>query len=66
LGEENPGNGLSLLKRLLRAASYLNDKYELDEKDSNGYTGIAWSIGGVHDRAWKEPPIFGKDTIYEL
>ncbi len=22
--------------------------------------GIAWSIGGVHDRAWKERPIFGK------
>ena len=22
--------------------------------------GIAWSIGGVHDRAWKERPVFGK------
>ena len=39
---------------------YLNDRYELDGRDPNGYTGIAWSLGGVHDRAWKERPIFGK------
>ena len=38
----------------------LNDRYELDGRDSNGYVGIAWSIGGVHDRAWQERPIFGK------
>jgi deoxyribodipyrimidine photo-lyase len=38
----------------------LNDKYELDGLDPNGYTGIAWSIGGVHDRAWGERPVFGK------
>lgn len=38
----------------------LNDTYELDGRDPNGYTGIAWSLGGVHDRAWKERPIFGK------
>ena len=38
----------------------LNDKYELDGRDPNGYTGIAWSIGGVHDRAWFSRPIFGK------
>ncbi len=44
----------------LKAAIYLNDRYELDGRDPNGYTGIAWSIGGVHDRAWKERPIFGK------
>jgi deoxyribodipyrimidine photo-lyase len=41
-------------------AIYLNDKYELDGRDPNGYAGIAWSIGGVHDRAWFERPIFGK------
>jgi len=41
-------------------AAYLNDKYELDGNDPNGYTGIAWSIGGVHDRAWAEREIFGK------
>lgn len=44
----------------LRFAIYLNDKYSLDGRDPNGYTGIAWSIGGVHDRAWPERPVFGK------
>ncbi len=38
----------------------LNDRYSLDGRDPNGYTGIAWSIGGVHDRAWSERPVFGK------
>ena len=41
-------------------AIYLNDKYSLDGRDPNGYTGIAWSIGGVHDRAWTERSVFGK------
>lgn len=41
-------------------ATYLNDRYELDGRDPNGYTGIAWSIGGVHDKAWRERQIFGK------
>ncbi len=41
-------------------AIYLNDKYSLDGRDSNGYTGIAWSIGGVHDRAWANHNVFGK------
>lgn len=44
----------------LHIAIYLNDKYELDGRDPNGYTGIAWSIGGVHDRAWGARPVFGK------
>jgi deoxyribodipyrimidine photo-lyase len=44
----------------LKTAIYLNDKYELDGRDPNGYVGIAWSIGGVHDRAWFPRPIFGK------
>jgi deoxyribodipyrimidine photo-lyase len=44
----------------LHTALYLNDKYQLDGRDPNGYTGCAWSIGGVHDRAWKERSIFGK------
>ena len=37
----------------------LNDKYELDGRDPNGYTGVAWCFG-KHDRAWKEREIFGK------
>lgn len=38
---------------------YLNDKYELDGRDSNGYAGIAWCFG-KHDRAWTERAVFGK------
>jgi deoxyribodipyrimidine photo-lyase len=44
----------------LKVAIYLNDKYELDGSDPNGYAGCAWSIGGVHDRPWAERDIFGK------
>ncbi len=44
----------------MKIAIFLNDKYELDGRDPNGYTGIAWSIGGVHDRAWFPRPVFGK------
>jgi deoxyribodipyrimidine photo-lyase len=41
-------------------AVWLNDRFELDGRDPNGYTGIAWAIGGKHDRAWgPERPIFG-------
>lgn len=39
---------------------YLNDTYSIDGRDPNGYAGAAWSIGGVHDRAWQERKIFGK------
>lgn len=41
------------------ASVTLNDKYELDGRDPNGYAGIAWCFG-KHDRAWKEREIFGK------
>lgn len=44
----------------LKFAIYLNDKYELDGRDPNGYAGCAWSIGGVHDRPWFERSVFGK------
>jgi deoxyribodipyrimidine photo-lyase len=44
----------------LKISIYLNDKYELDGRDPNGYTGCAWAIGGVHDRAWAERPVYGK------
>ena len=47
-------------EQAMAVAIYLNDKYELDGRDPNGYAGIAWSIGGVHDRAWGERHIFGK------
>lgn len=44
----------------LKIAIYLNDKYSLDGRDPNGYVGCAWSIGGVHDRAWNQHPVYGK------
>ncbi|MGW8195725.1 MAG: deoxyribodipyrimidine photo-lyase [Desulforhopalus sp.] len=44
----------------LRYAITLNDRYSLDGRDPNGYAGIAWAIGGVHDRAWRDRPVFGK------
>ena len=37
----------------------LNDKYELDGRDPNGYTGIAWAMVGKYDRPWFEREIFG-------
>jgi deoxyribodipyrimidine photo-lyase len=43
----------------LRTAIYLNDTYELDGRDPNGYVGCAWSIEGLHDRPWFSRPIFG-------
>ncbi len=47
-------------EQAMAIAVFLNDRYELDGRDPNGYTGIAWSIGGVHDRAWGERRVFGK------
>ena len=40
-------------------ALYLNNKYFLDGRDPNSYTGIAW-LFGLHDRPFKEREIFGK------
>lgn len=41
-------------------AIMLNDRYSLDGRDPNGYAGVAWSIGGLHDRPWSERPVYGK------
>ena len=45
--------------RAFAFAVRMNDRYFLDGRDPNGYTGIAWAIGGKHDRPWFERPIFG-------
>ena len=37
----------------------LNNKYELDGRDPNGFAGVAWCFG-KHDRPWPERAIFGK------
>jgi deoxyribodipyrimidine photo-lyase len=42
-----------------RTTLAINNKYFIDGRDPNSYTGVAW-IYGVHDRAWSERPIFGK------
>lgn len=39
-------------------ALYLNNKYELDGRDANSFTGVAWCFG-KHDRPWKERAVFG-------
>ena len=38
----------------------LNDRYALDGRDPNGYAGVAWSIGGLHDRPWFERIVYGR------
>lgn len=37
---------------------HLNDAYELDGRDPNGYAGVAWCFG-KHDRPWAPRPVFG-------
>jgi deoxyribodipyrimidine photo-lyase len=36
----------------------LNNKYQLDGRDANSFTGVAWCFG-KHDRPWTERAIFG-------
>jgi len=45
--------------RAFEWAVTLNDRYELDGRDPNGYAGIAWAIVGKHDRPWFDRPVFG-------
>ncbi|EGD72636.1 DNA photolyase [Salpingoeca rosetta] len=44
----------------LQTALFLNDRYELDGRDPNGYVGCMWSIAGIHDQGWAERAVFGK------
>jgi len=38
----------------------LNDRYQLDGRDPNGYAGVAWAVGGKHDRPWPpNKPVLG-------
>lgn len=49
-----------------------SDRYELDGRDPNGYTGITWPIGDEHDRpcgklwpcssALRHPGLFATDV----
>lgn len=38
---------------------HLNNKYCLDGRNPNSYTGILWCFG-KHDRPWMERPVFGQ------
>lgn len=49
---ENPADAFEIAIRL-------NNKYELDGRNPNGYAGVAWCFGN-HDRAWQEREVFGK------
>ncbi len=44
----------------LKIAYYLNDKYAYDAPSPNGYVGILWAIGALHDRAFVDMPVTGK------
>jgi deoxyribodipyrimidine photo-lyase len=46
-------------REAFRIALYLNNKYELDGRDPNGFAGVAWCFG-KHDRPWRERAILGK------
>jgi deoxyribodipyrimidine photo-lyase len=48
------------VRTAVKWAVHLNDKYFLDGRDPNGYSGIAWSMLGKFDRPWFDRPIFGK------
>ena len=50
---DNPNEALEI-------AVYLNDKYGFDAPSANGYVGILWALGGLHDRAFADYPITGK------
>jgi len=45
-------------KQAFKTAIYLNDKYELDGRDPNGFTGVSWCFG-KHDRPWARRGVFG-------
>ena len=41
-------------------AIYLNDRYNIDGRDPDGYYGCMWAIGGYHDHPFSERNVIGK------
>ena len=41
-----------------RTALTLNNRYELDGRDANGFAGVAWCFG-KHDRPWARRAVYG-------
>lgn len=50
----------------LKTAIYLNDNYAFDGNDPNGYVGVLWSIGGIHDRPFSNRIVTGKIRYMSL
>jgi len=46
-------------EKAYETALHLNNKYELDGRDPNGFAGVAWCFG-KHDQGWKEREVYGK------
>lgn len=46
-------------REALRTMIDLNDRFALDGRDPNSYSGIFWCLGR-YDRGWTERPVFGK------
>ena len=47
-------------KEALEISIKMNDKYGFDSPSANGYVGILWAIGGLHDRAFADSLVTGK------
>lgn len=47
------------VERAYQILEHLNNKYAIDGRDPNSYTGIFWCFG-LFDRPWIERPIFGQ------
>jgi len=47
-------------EKAIEWAILLNNTYFLDGRDPNGYAGVLWSIGGLHDRPFGDKPIIGQ------
>jgi deoxyribodipyrimidine photo-lyase len=45
-------------QQAFNTALELNNRYQIDGRDPNGFAGVAWCFG-KHDRPWVERPIFG-------
>jgi deoxyribodipyrimidine photo-lyase len=45
-------------RQAYRTALALNNAYELDGRDPNGFAGVAWTFG-KHDRPWGRRPVYG-------
>jgi deoxyribodipyrimidine photo-lyase len=52
-------------EKAFEVALYLNNKYEVDGRDPNGYAGVAWCFG-KHDKPWAERAVFGKVRYMNL